>query len=64
MMVWSSVVGIKDQKWPGCHLFGIHTWKRAIYCFLGNLGIFKYFLYKQKLQMRICMSDTYLGGGE
>lgn len=22
MTIWPSVVGIKAQKWPGCHLFG------------------------------------------
>lgn len=55
MMIWPSIVDIKDQKWPDFHLFG-HILGKGLLLFPGELRDFEYFLYEWKLQMLIYMS--------
>lgn len=59
MMIWSSLVGIKDQFLTPIWL---HPCKGLFIVFLGcNLKISKYFSYEEKLQMLICMPYICLG---
>ena len=55
MMIWPSIVDIKDQKWPDFHLLG-HILGKGLLLFPGELRDFEYFLYEWKLQMLIYMS--------
>lgn len=61
---WPTMVGIKDQKWPACHLSGYILEKgNLLFSWVVTSEIPKYCPFEEKLQMLICVPYVWEGGG-